>query len=94
LEQLKIYPMKTMALEEKPDRNIEWTAYDPESMLIKVSIWRKDMVTKFKSLINYSEQQSHKLRVNRNTSLTQFKEVLCSQFNLAHPVAMRRTPML
>jgi hypothetical protein len=39
LEMLKIYPMKTLAFEEKlPNQNFE--EYDPNSMVIKVNVWR------------------------------------------------------
>mmetsp|Transcript_39072 Transcript_39072/g.51105 ORF Transcript_39072/g.51105 Transcript_39072/m.51105 type:complete len:243 (+) Transcript_39072:1453-2181(+) len=39
LQQLKIYPMKTLAFEEKlPSESFE--DYDPNSMLIKVNFWR------------------------------------------------------
>ena len=39
LEMLKIYPMKTLAFEEKlTNQNFE--EYDPNSMVIKVNVWR------------------------------------------------------
>ena len=42
LQQLRIYPMKTLALEEKtPDETFE--EYDPDSMLIKVNFWRSGL---------------------------------------------------
>ena len=40
LEVLKIYPMKTLALEEKLDEDV-FEEYDPNSMVIKVNIWRE-----------------------------------------------------
>ena len=39
LQQLKIYPMKTLALEEKTSDET-FDEYDPDSMLIKVNFWR------------------------------------------------------
>ena len=39
LQQLKIYPMKTLALEEKLQHE-SFEDYDPDSMLIKVNFWR------------------------------------------------------
>lgn len=36
LEQLKIYPMKSLALEERLDLELKWQAYDPALMLIKL----------------------------------------------------------
>lgn len=42
LEVLKIYPMKTLAFEEKlPNQNFE--EYDPNSMVIKVNVWRDEI---------------------------------------------------
>jgi len=39
LEQLKIYPMKTLALEEKQDQNLLWEPYDTTMMQISVVLW-------------------------------------------------------
>ena len=42
LQQLKIYPMKTLAFEEKlPDEVFE--EYDANAMLIKVNFWRSGL---------------------------------------------------
>ena len=38
-EMLKIYPMKTLALEEK-DHEDMFEDYDPNQMVIKVNAWR------------------------------------------------------
>jgi len=40
LELLKIYPMKTLALEEKKSSEDAWEAYDPTQMQIRLSCWR------------------------------------------------------
>lgn len=40
LELLKIYPMKTLALEEKKSSEDTWEAYDPTQMQISLSCWR------------------------------------------------------
>ena len=39
LEALKIYPMRTYALEEKGDEEM-FEEYDPSMMEIKINIWR------------------------------------------------------
>ena len=39
LESLKIYPMKTLAFEEKAPGEV-FEDYDPDSMLIKANFWR------------------------------------------------------
>ena len=44
LEVLKIYPMKTLALEEKTDME-EFDEYDSESMTVKVNMWRPGLVS-------------------------------------------------
>ena len=44
LEVLKIYPMKTLALEEKVDSE-EFDEYDAESMTVKVNVWRPGLVS-------------------------------------------------
>lgn len=44
LEVLKIYPMKTLALEEKTDDEV-FEEYDPDSMVVKVSMWREGLVS-------------------------------------------------
>ena len=39
LEALKIYPMRTLALEEKGDEDM-FEEYDPNQMEIKINVWR------------------------------------------------------
>lgn len=39
LEVLKIYPMRTLAFEEKADEDV-FADYDPNQMEVKVSVWR------------------------------------------------------
>lgn len=39
LEVLKIYPMKTLMLEEKDDSQV-FEEYDPNKMIVKVNFWR------------------------------------------------------
>lgn len=40
LEQLKIYPMKTLALEHRQSTDLSWEIYDPTKMTIKIVTWR------------------------------------------------------
>ena len=40
LEVLKIYPMKTLALESKLCGNA-FSEYDPTQMVVKINVWRK-----------------------------------------------------
>ena len=39
-EVLKIYPMKTLVLEEKKSED-EFEEYDPNSIIVKINIWRE-----------------------------------------------------
>jgi hypothetical protein len=50
LEQLKIYPMKTMAFEQKESIDTPWKVYDPNLMQIRIILWEKDMAEKYFSL--------------------------------------------
>lgn len=44
LEVLRIYPMKTLALEEKmPGEQFE--IYDPTQMIIKINLWREGLLS-------------------------------------------------
>jgi hypothetical protein len=38
-EVLKIYPMKTLALEEKDDEDM-FEEYDPNAIVVKINTWR------------------------------------------------------
>ena len=42
LEVLKIYPMKTLAFEEKGDDD-DFVEYDPDSMIVKVNLWKEGL---------------------------------------------------
>ena len=42
LSELKIYPMKTLALEEKLPSEV-FEDYDPNAMLIKINFWRSGL---------------------------------------------------
>ena len=44
LELLKIYPMKTLALEERPSKDHKWIPYDPSLMQIRLTIWKPTMI--------------------------------------------------
>ena len=55
LEQLKIYPMKTLALEERPSSFVKFHPYNPDLMQIKVNFWKSNIIDEFPSLIDYIE---------------------------------------
>ena len=44
LEVLKIYPLKTLALEEKTDSE-EFEKYDPNLIVVKINLWREGLTS-------------------------------------------------
>ena len=44
LEVLKIYPLKTLALEEKIDSE-EFEKYDPNLIVVKINLWREGLTS-------------------------------------------------
>ena len=44
LEDLKIYPLKTLALESKPSKETKFTPYDPNLMQLNIVTWRDDIL--------------------------------------------------
>ena len=44
MEVLKIYPLKTLALEEKSDME-EFEDYDPNQIIVKVNKWREGITS-------------------------------------------------
>ena len=44
LESLKIYPMKTLALEEKDDEEM-FEEYDPNQIIVKINKWNRQLIS-------------------------------------------------
>lgn len=93
LQQLKIYPMKTLVLEERKSVDVPFEAYDPTKMQIKVNFWTADIYKEHMSLLDYVESMHARVRVPREMPLTEFKAYLQSKFNFTHVVVMKRTPL-
>lgn len=87
LEQLKIYPMKTLALEHRKNVEQPWEVYDPTKMTIKIVTWRKEIVA------TNDESMQKKVKVPKHQLLSDFKSQMESQFGLSDAVCMRRTPL-
>ena len=77
LEALKIYPMRTLALEEKGDEDM-FEEYDPDSIQLKVTLWR-DGLESLAEQVLLPEQ----VKVKKQTTMQEFQEVLMSRFDIA-----------
>jgi hypothetical protein len=51
LENLKIYPMKTLILEQKSP-GTQFVEYDPTSMIVKINIWREGITSLSEDILN------------------------------------------
>ena len=94
LQQLKIYPMKTLALEERQSKDSPFEAYDPTKMQIKINIWTKDIYKEHMSLTDYIEAKCSRIRVSRALPLEEFKNFIQTRFKITNAVIMRRTPLV
>ena len=93
MDDLKIYPMKTLAFEEKPTPEAVFLPYDPNKMEIKINLWSPDIYAKYVSLHDYVETAAVKMRVDRDMPFAEFKLLLEAKFGFKNVVIMRRTPM-
>jgi hypothetical protein len=70
LEVLKIYPMKTLAFEEKvPNQNFE--EYDPNSMVIKVNVWRDGIQSLSEEVLKPTQ-----IKVEKETMMSDFIKMM------------------
>jgi hypothetical protein len=70
LEVLKIYPMKTLAFEEKvPNQNFE--EYDPNSMVIKVNVWRDGIQSLSEEVLKPTQ-----IKVEKETMMNDFIKMM------------------
>ena len=76
LEVLKIYPMKTLALEEKRTEE-KFEDYDPDSMIVKVNVWRPG----FTSLIEEALLPTQ-IKVKKDMLMSDFIELLGNKFDI------------
>ena len=94
LEQLKIYPMKTLALEKRETQDEPWEAYDPNLMEIRLTKWVPGIIEQFNSLPDYTDQKAQRIKICREMKMSDFKIHIEKTFDLTDAVIMRRTPMM
>lgn len=94
LEQLKIYPMKTLALESRKSPNVHWEPYDPNLMEIRLTPWQPDIIEKFQTLPDFTEKNAQRVKICREMKMSDFKVYVEKTFGLENAVIMRRTPMM
>ena len=70
MKELKIYPMKTLALEEKLDSET-FEEYDPEAMIIKVNFWRPGLEALTKEVLLPIE-----LKVSKDMPMSKLLELV------------------
>jgi len=90
LEALKIYPMRTLALEEKGDEDM-FEEYNPDEMEVKINKWRRGLVT-----ISEEVLQPFHLRVRKDMLMSEFLATLSQKLSIPadNLVVMKRNPML
>ena len=76
LEVLKIYPMKTLALEEKlPD--VQFEEYDPDSMIVKVNVWRPGFTSLVEDVLLPTQ-----VKVKKDLLMSEFIALLGAKFGI------------
>ena len=91
LEVLKIYPMKTLALEEKVDSE-EFDEYDAESMTVKVNVWRPGLVS-----LNEETLRPSFLKVKKALTMEDFQRKIAETHSIqdhSNVVVLKKNPML
>lgn len=94
LQLLKIYPMKTLVLEERKSKDVAFQAYDPTLMQIKIISWVPTIYKEHMSLIDFIETKAARIRVNRGLPMGEFKTYIEQKLNFKNAVIMRRTPLV
>lgn len=90
LEVLKIYPMKTLALEEKTDDQT-FEEYDPNQIIIKVNPWLPNLTSLGEEVLNPVS-----IKVNKDSTMHDFLAQLSYHFHipLEHLLVLKRNPMM
>jgi hypothetical protein len=79
LEVLKIYPMKTLALEEKREEE-SFEVYDPDSMIVKVNLWRSGLTSLVEEVLLPVQ-----LKVKKDMLMADFISLLGEKFRIEQP---------
>lgn len=90
LEVLKIYPLKTLALEEKADVET-FVEYDPNQIILKVNVWRQGIHSLSEEVLEPTQ-----IRVTKDALMDDFMDLLSQRFAIpkASLVIMKRNPMM
>ena len=88
LESLRIYPMKTLLLEQKSATE-DFKDYDPTSMVLKINIHRDGLTSLAEDVL----KPVH-LSVPKDLPMSEFLLLLSSRFSMLNPIVMKRNPML
>ena len=91
LEVLKIYPMKTLAFEEKTDE-ATFEEYDADSMTVKVNMWRPGLT----SLSEEALKPSY-LKIKKTLTMEDFQRRIAEQHAIEEHqniVVLKKNPML
>ena len=86
LEELRIYPMKTLILEGNQE---SWTEYDPTMMLLKINLWREGIQALTEDIL-----QPTPFCVKKDILLADLKTQLEKHFDILDCKVMKRNPML
>lgn len=90
-EELKIYPLKTLALETKQPHEVFYE-YDPNQINIKINAWRKGI----QSLNEEESLRPEIVKINKEAPMQEFAQLLSNQYSI--PVeflaVMKRNPKL
>jgi hypothetical protein len=92
LELLRIYPMKTLALEERP-ADAAFEPYDADKIQLNIVLYKPGLLENGGNLQDYVETCGKKVRVSFDQPFPDFLKMLCEKYGYTAPVVMRRTPM-
>jgi len=79
LEVLRIYPLKTVALEQKQDAE-SFEEYDKDSMVVKVNVWRLSISSLIEEVLLPTN-----LKVKKDMKMSDFLVQLGRQFSIDEP---------
>lgn len=90
LEQLKIYPMKTLAFEEKITTD-SFEEYDPNTMVIKINWWRMGIVSLSEDVL-----KPRQVKVMKDTQMKEFISLIGGLLGIepGNVIILKRNPML
>jgi Ubiquitin carboxyl-terminal hydrolase len=90
LEVLKIYPMKTLALEEKSTDAV-FEEYDVNQMVVKVNIWRLEIQSLAEDVLKPTQ-----IKVHKDTLMKEFIATVSQLTGIQqeHLLVLKRNPML